>query len=86
MDGASGSRESDCGPQLFAKSSWRLSYGGTLGPAGEIHARRTPSVHHKGVIGPNGCAGPLWAEPATGETAGGQALCGGRDHAVAGSL
>ena len=33
-------RETDCGLQLFAKSSWQQIYGGTLGPAGEIHARR----------------------------------------------
>ena len=32
-------RESDCGFQLVARLSWRQSYGGTLGPAGEIHAR-----------------------------------------------
>ena len=79
-------RESDCGLQLVAKPSLRQSYGRTLGPAGEIHARRTQSVHHKGVLGPNGCVSPLRAEPALGETAGGQALCGGRDHAVAGAL
>ena len=31
-------RVSDCGLQLLAKLSWRQSYGGTLGSAGEIHA------------------------------------------------
>ena len=71
-------RESDCGLQLVARPSWRQSYGGTLGPTGKIHARRTPCVHHKGVSGPNGCVSPLRAVPARGETAGGQALSGRR--------
>ena len=42
-------RVSNCWLQPVVKLSWRRSYGGTLGPAGKIHARRTPSVHHKGV-------------------------------------
>ena len=56
-----------------------------LGPMGELHARRTLRMHRRGVIGPNGCLNPLLAVPAWGETAGGQALSGGRDHAVAGA-
>ena len=73
-------RDSDCRLQPIAKPSC----GGTLGPAGEIHARRTPSVHHKGVLGPNGCASPLRSVPALGETAGGQALCGGCGRSLGG--
>ena len=77
--------ESDCGLQLVARPSWRQSCGGTLGPTGEIHARRTLRMRRRGVLGPNGCLNPLRAVPAWGETAGGQALSGGRDHAVAGA-
>ena len=54
-----------------------------MGPAGESGPRRTPSAHDKGARGPNGCVSPLRAVPATGETAGGQALRSGRDHVVA---
>ena len=56
-----------------------------LGPAGKLHARRTLRMHRRGVLGPNGCLNPLRAVPAWGEAAGGQALIGSRDHAVAGT-
>ena len=78
-------RESDCGLQLVARPSWRQSGGGTLGPAGEIHARRTLRVHRRGILGTNGCVNPLRAVPARGDTAGRQLLSGGRDHVVAGT-
>ena len=78
-------RESDCGLQLAARPSWRQSCGGLLRPTGELHALRTLHVHRRDGLGPNGCVNPLWAVPACGETAGGQALRGGRDHAVAGA-
>ena len=77
--------ESDCGLQLAARPSWRQSCGGMLGPAGELHARRTLRMHRRDVLGPNGCLNPLRAVPAWGETAGGQVLSGGCNHAVAGA-
>ena len=57
-----------------------------MGPAGESGPRRTPPAHDRGARGPNGCASPLRAVPATGETAGRQELCSSRDHVVAGVL
>ena len=73
-------RESDCRLQLAARPSWRQSCGRLLRPAGELHARRTLRVHRRDGLGPNRCVNPLRAVPA-----GGQALSGGRDHAVAGA-
>ena len=75
-------RESDCGLQLAARPSWRQSCGGMLGPAGELHARRTLHMHRRGVLGPNGCLNPLRAVSTWGV---GQALSSGRDHVVAGA-
>ena len=40
---------SDCGLRSVAKPSWRRSWGGPFGPAGEIRPRRTPFAHDKGV-------------------------------------
>ena len=79
-------RASGCGLQPVAKPSWRRSWGGPMGPAGESGRRQTPPGHDKGARGPNGCASPLQAVPATGETACGQALHSGRDYVVTGVL
>ena len=46
---------SGCGLRPVAKPSWRRSWGGPMGPAGESGPRRTPPAHDKGARGPNGC-------------------------------
>ena len=67
--------ESDCGLEFVARLSWRQSCGGLLRSAGELHVCLTPCAHHRDGLGPNGCVNSLWALPARGKTAGGQAPC-----------